>query len=96
MTPFQLFPATSKNKRFGVYVPKGKGQIKVQFGSPDYENYTMHRDSERKQRYIDRHRHDNLTDPYSSGFWSMHVLWNKPSLSTSMKDAVKKAKKYIQ
>jgi hypothetical protein len=43
-----------------------------------------------KTNYRKRHRNDNLTNPYSAGALSYFLLWNKPSLSASIKDYEKK------
>ena len=56
------------------------------FGDSRYEDYTMHRDEQRKQRYIARHKHDKLDDPRSAGALSMYILWNKPTLTVSVQD----------
>ena len=43
-----------------------------------------------KTNYRKRHRNDNLTNPYSAGALSYHLLWNRPTLSASIKDYEKK------
>lgn len=91
MNLLTLYPSKAKGKRYTIYVPrKGRG-IKVDFGSSDHENYTIHKDPERKRLYQVRHKNDHISDPYSAGFWSWWVLWNKPSLPESLKDAVARA-----
>lgn len=87
MIPLKLYPSTVKGKRYTVYVPKGNKQVKVDFGSSEHDNYTIHKDIERKRLYQIRHKNDHINDPYSAGFWSWWVLWNKPSLSDSFKEA---------
>lgn len=88
MIPLTLYPSTVKGKRYTVYVPKQNKLIKVDFGSSEHENYTIHKDPERKRLYQIRHKNDHINDPYSAGFWSWWVLWNKPSLQESMKEAL--------
>lgn len=88
MIPLKLYPSTVKGKRYTVYVPKGNKQVKVDFGSSEHDNYTIHKDIERKRLYQIRHKNDHINDPYSAGFWSWWVLWNKPSLSDSFKEAI--------
>lgn len=108
----KLYPSTVKGKRYTVYVPqsakpsgadplkggipKGNKQVKVDFGSSEHDNYTIHKDIERKRLYQIRHKNDHINDPYSAGFWSWWVLWNKPSLSDSFKEAVSFAKTQIR
>jgi hypothetical protein len=64
-------------------------------GEP-YEDYTIHKDEERKERYIKRHAKDNLTDPLSPGALSMYILWNKLTIEDSLKDYLKRFKNEIQ
>ena len=59
---------------------------KVSFGASGYSDFTQHKDSERKQRYIARHRvNQNWNDLMTAGAWSKHLLWNKPTISESIK-----------
>lgn len=54
----------------------------VHFGSSDYENYTTHKDPERKARYIRRHeRNERWDDPSTAGYWSRWLLWEKPTIA---------------
>jgi hypothetical protein len=65
----------------------------VSFGSKGYSDFTLHKDEERKQRYIERHRkreHWGKDGVETAGFLSRWVLWNKPTLKESIKDANKK------
>ena len=106
MNPFTLYPSNIKGKRYTVYVPtagsfpkgalKPNKNIKVDFGSSDHENYTIHKDSERKRLYRIRHHKDNIDNPYHAGFWAYHVLWNKTSLEDSMNEAVSLAKRFLR
>lgn len=87
-----LLNSNVKGKRYAVRVD---GRL-VNFGSDSYDNYTIHKDPKRKNNYISRHRRrEDWHNPRTAGFWSRWVLWNKPSLSTSFSDAVKKAEKYF-
>ena len=75
-------------KKFRVYLPDGKH---VDFGAAGYQDYTTHKDSNRKKLYIIRHRkREDWTDPHTAGFWSRYILWNKPSLRASIKDTVER------
>ena len=92
----KLYPSTVKGKRYTVYVPKGDKVMKIDFGSSEHDNYTIHKDPERKRLYRIRHHKDNINDPYSPGFWAYHVLWNKTSLSESFDEAVSLAKRLLR
>ena len=62
------------------------------FGQAGAKDYTLHnkdiRDS-RKKAYIIRHKKREVWDKsgiHTSGFWSKHLLWNKPTIKESIKD----------
>lgn len=58
----------------------------VHFGALGYEDYTIHHDENRKANYMNRHQHDHVDDIYAAGFWSMRLLWNKPTILESAQD----------
>ena len=54
------------------------------FGAAGMEDYTQHKDKERRERYRMRHAKDLRTDdPTRAGFLSMYLLWG-PSSSLAM------------
>jgi len=57
----------------------------VHFGSSLHDNYTIHKDEDRKKRYKIRHKNDNLENPLSPGALSMFILWEKTSLGEGIK-----------
>lgn len=86
----KLTKLKSGEKKFqAVFFDKtGKKLKTVKFGSRPYENYTIHKDKERMQRYVDRHkkREDwTHTGKYSAGWWSRWLLWSKPSFADALK-----------
>lgn len=63
----------------------------VHFGKAHMSDYTLHKDPERKKRYIIRHRkNENWNDPVTAGALSRWVLWNKPDLKESISDYKKR------
>lgn len=79
-----------KDKKFDAII---EGKKTVSFGAKGYADYTMHKDPERKQSYVRRHRkNEDWTDPRTAGFYAKHVLWNKPTLQESVKDINKRFK----
>ena len=61
----------------------------VNFGAEGYEDYTMHKDPNRKYNYIERHQKREKWGKEgikTAGFWSRWLLWNKPSIAASAKD----------
>ena len=66
------------------------GNKTIHFGSkiPFYEDYTIHKDPDRKQRYIDRHKTNedwSIQGIQTAGFWSRWLLWNEPTIKESIK-----------
>ena len=73
--------STRKNNKYMATLPGGK---KVHFGSPKYPDYTIHKDKERRDKYRARatkikNKQGELTytNPESSNYWSLHLLWPK-------------------
>ena len=42
--------------------------------------------TERKERYVARHKNDHYTNPLYPSFYSTNLLWNKKTLTDSIKD----------
>jgi len=77
----------SKNpaKKYAVTI----GRKTINFGAKGYSDYTIHRDISRMRRYEMRHRSRETwskSGVKTAGFWSKHILWNKPSLNASISD----------
>jgi hypothetical protein len=63
------------------------GRKIVSFGQKGYEDFTTHKNEDRKHRYIQRHKkNEDWTDPLTAGFYSRWLLWNKETLQDSLKD----------
>ncbi len=61
------------------------------FGASGYEDFTQHKDENRKERYRIRHKKDlDTKDPTRSGYLSYYILWNKPSFDASVADYKKR------
>lgn len=78
------------DKKFQVITPSGK---KVYFGAKGYQDYTMHKNPERKRNYISRHSTREKWGKSgldTAGFWSRWLLWNLPSIDASIKDIQKR------
>ena len=73
--------STRKNSKYMATLPGGK---KVHFGSPKYPDFTIHKDKERRDKYLSRamkikNKKGELTytNPESSNFWSVNLLWSR-------------------
>jgi hypothetical protein len=80
----EISPSDRKDKKFKAVIDNRRT---VHFGSKGASDFTLHKDSERKQRYLDRHRaNENWTDPQTAGFYAKNILWNKPTIQGSVRD----------
>lgn len=90
MIIYYLSKSDKKNKKYYVLLFNFKNRHwgkKIYFGDKRYEDYTTHKDIERKYRYIKRHnKRENWNNPLTAGFWSRWILWNKPTIYESMRD----------
>ena len=75
-----------KKKYEITFEKNGKTYVR-KFGAQGMSDFTIHKDRERRERYISRHKKDLRTgDPMKPGYLSMYILWNKPSLKASLAD----------
>ena len=80
--------STKKDKKLDAIVD---GKKTVSFGAAGMSDYTKHKDDERKERYINRHKKkEDWSNPKTAGFYAKNVLWNKTSLQASVADINKK------
>ena len=84
---------TKSNKKGKKYDAVINDKKTVSFGATGYSDYTKHKDPERKERYIARHKvNQDWRDYETAGFWAKHILWNKPTIEQSVKDTDKSFK----
>ena len=63
------------------------GKKSIHFGAKKYEDFTIHKDDLRKQRYLQRHsKNEDWNNYNTAGFYSRWLLWNKPTLAESIRD----------
>ena len=82
-------PSDKTNKKIMAVLDEKK---KIHFGDSRYQDFTKHKDPERKKAYLARHKKDNFHNPLYAGFYSTNLLWNKPTLKESIVDTNKKYK----
>ena len=77
----------NNTKKYEITFQKNGKKYIRKFGATGMSDYTIHKDRERRERYISRHKKDLKTnDPMKPGYLSMFILWNKSSLSASLAD----------
>ena len=86
---------TKSKKLDKKYDARIDGTKTVSFGQKGASDFTKNKNSDRKERYIDRHKaREGWTKSGATpaGFYSKHVLWNKPTLKASIDDINQKFK----
>ena len=90
MLEIVLKKSKTKDKKYDAVID---GNKTIHFGAKGYSDFTIHKDEERKGRYITRHKkNENWNDPMTAGFYAKNILWNKPSVKASVEDTNKKFK----
>jgi hypothetical protein len=87
---------TAKNKKFKAIFYDGEGKkIKTtQFGDNRYQDYTQHKDKERRSKYRSRHKGNLSKGTYMSpSHLSFYLLWGD---SSSFDTNIKKYKKMFK
>ena len=77
-------PSHLQNKKYDAVIDDKKT---IPFGASGMSDYTIPKDDERKERYINRHKkNEDWDNIYTAGFWSKIILWNKKTITESIKD----------
>lgn len=85
----ELKESTRKGKKWSVTI-NGKT---IHFGQKGSEDYTIHKDKDRKELYLKRHKkREDWTKKgiLTAGYWAKWLLWNKPTIKESIKDIEKR------
>jgi hypothetical protein len=86
-----LYVSDKPTKKFYIQFinPDTGREKKVYFGAAGMSDFTINKDEDRKARYLKRHRGmgEDYTNIYTPGALSKFLLWNKSTLSASIKDA---------
>lgn len=72
----RLYYSSRPNKKYMIISPTGK---RVHFGQLKYEDFTLHKDEERRSHYLSRSmniRGNWRNNLYSPNQLAMRILWN--------------------
>ena len=90
MTKLQIFKSDREGKKFKAVFTKDDGKTKtVHFGSSMHQDFTQHKNLERRRLYRQRHEKDLKGDPMRAGYLSYYILWGD---STNLKINIKSFK----
>ena len=79
-----------KGKKYVAVFIHGDKTLRIHFGAEGMEDYTIHKDPERKRRYLARTAKQDVSYPASPATLSRFLLWNKPTLTESVEDFKKR------
>ena len=87
MTKLQILKSDNPKKKYKAIFTKDDLKTKtVHFGASGYEDYTQHKNLERRRLYRNRHQKDLKGDPMRAGYLSYYILWgDSTSLQTNIK-----------
>ena len=76
MIKLQITTSDNINKKYKAIFTKPDGKTKtIHFGAKGYEDYTQHRNKDRRVLYRKRHEKDLKGDPMRAGYLSFYILW---------------------
>jgi hypothetical protein len=92
MLKLNLYKSDKPSKKYYVeFINPNTNRLKrMYFGAENMNDYTITGDDEAKERYIKRHKARERWDTLSPGMLSRFLLWNKPTLTASIKDTNKR------
>lgn len=92
----KLQKSNRKNKKYMMnFYIKEDAQVKkfltTHFGDNRFEDYTIHKDENRKNLYLVRHmKNERWGNFWTAGSLSRFILWNKKTIDESLKDYANK------
>ena len=90
---FEVSESNNKNKKLKVVIYKDAVKIKTfHVGDTRYYDYISYYKNdgpsvanERRRLYLLRHHKEDNNDFLTRGYWSVKILWNKPTLEEAIK-----------
>ncbi len=79
MKKYYPYKSDKDGKKYYIITKDDK---KVYFGAAGYDDFTITKNEEQKQRYIARHKKNEdwtKSGIDTPGFWAYHYLWSLPS-----------------
>lgn len=92
MKLIEIVKSERPDKKYKAVFESDSGRQKVtHFGAEGMDDFTLTKNTAQRERYRLRHEKDLETeDPTRAGYLSWYLLWNKPSLTESIKDYKRK------
>lgn len=82
-----LSKSNRATKKYKAVIIDNNKKKTIHFGQKGASDYTIHKDDERKKRYIKRHqKREDWNNIKTAGAFSKYILWNKKTIRESIKD----------
>ena len=86
------YPSDKPEKKYYIITKDNK---RVYFGAAGMSDFTKHKNEERKNLYINRHKKNeskfwNKSGIDTASFWARFLLWEKPTIKESYEDIKRK------
>ena len=88
---FSITKSKVKGKKYTAIFdcPKCKKKKTIHFGAEGMSDFTIHKDKERRSRYLKRHKkREDWNNPMTAGALSRWILWNKETFEESKEDFI--------
>ena len=79
----EIKPSTREGKKYMAVFSNPKKTI--HFGAKGMDDYTITRDKEQRDRYLQRHRNEDWNNARTAGSLSRWILWETPNLQTNIR-----------
>lgn len=91
MKLLKIQPSIRPDKKLMAHFLSDDGKTTtVHFGAKGYDDYTLKKDKEQRDRYRKRHQGDRINVPNTAGSLSYHILWGDSTSKTQNIRAFKK------
>ena len=93
MLKYHPYKSDKPGKKYYIITNDNK---KVYFGAAGMSDFTIHKDGQRRQRYIKRHSNENWSKSGidTAGWWSLKYLWSYPTKKEAYNHIKKDLKKW--
>ena len=90
----EIKKSTAKGKKWtAIFYDKGKKVKTTHFGSKGMDDFTIIKNKDQKERYLNRHKKRENWDSYmTAGSLSRWILRNKETIKSSISDYLKRFK----
>ncbi len=94
MLKYYPYKSDKPGKKYYIIAESNK---KFYFGAAGMSDFTIHKDEQRRQRYINRHKNNenwSKSNIDTAGWWSFKYLWSYPTKEEAYNHTKKDLKKW--